>query len=81
MIEKLTPWTPNSEVPKILKGSYGRKVTDEYAWCVQGNIFIVKAFKNINFVVPIKCYTLNKLDGTEFDGTLLAGECAIGILQ
>ena len=42
---------------------------------------IVKAFKNINFIVPIKTYTLNKLDGTEFDGTLLAGECAIGILQ
>ena len=81
MIEKLTPWTPTNELPEILKGSYGKQVTDSYAWCVQGNLFFVKAFKDINFVLPINCYTLNKLDGTEFNGTLLAGECAVGIVK
>lgn len=53
MIEKLTPWTPINELPEILKGSYGKQVTDSYAWCVQGNLFFVKAFKDINFVLPI----------------------------
>lgn len=81
MIEKLTAWTPTTELPEILKGSYGRKVTEEYAWAVFGNMFFVKAFKNCSFVPPVDCYKLNLLGGGEFNGTLNAGEAAIGILK
>ncbi len=80
-IEKVTPWTPSVELPEILKGSYGRHVTDDFACVVQGNLVVVKAFKRISFVSPVECYKMNKLDGSEFSGTLEAGEAAIGILK
>lgn len=81
MIEKVTPWTPSVELPEALRGSYGKKVTDDYACAVFGNVLFVKAFKNCNFIPPVDCYKLNLLNGGEFNGTLTAGEAAIGILK
>lgn len=80
-IEKVTPWTPASELSEVLKGTYGRKVTDEFAWAVFGNIFFVQAFKSCNFTPPVKCYALNLLGGGIFNGTLSAGQAAMGIIE
>lgn len=81
MIEKVTPWTSEKELPEALRGSYGKEVTENYAWAVFGNIFFVKAFKNCNFTPPVDCYKLNLLGGGEYNGTLTAGQAAIGILK
>jgi hypothetical protein len=81
MIEKVTPWTPSVELPEALRGSYGKEVNENYAWAVFGNLLFVKAFKNCNFTPRVDCYKLNLLGGGEFNGTLTAGEAAIGILK
>ena len=81
MVEKITPWTPTIELSEALRGSYGKEVTENYAWAVFGNVLLVKAFKNCNFTPPVACYTLNYLGGGEFNGTLTAGQAAIGILK
>ena len=81
MVEKITPWTPTIELSEALRGSYGKEVTENYAWAVFGNMLLVKAFKDCNFTPPVACYTLNYLGGGEFNGTLTAGQAAIGILK
>ena len=81
MVEKVTPWTPTSEMPEILKGTYGKEVNDNYAVAVVGTMLYVKAFKDCEFTPPVSCYTLNYLGGGEFNGHLAAGQAAIGILK
>ena len=80
-IEKVTPWTPASELSEALRGSYGRFVCEEYAFAVFGNVLFVQAFKDCTFTPPVNCYQMNKLGGGLLNGTLLAGEGAIGILK
>lgn len=81
MIDKVTPWSSSVELPEALRGSYGKEVTENYAWAVFGNIFFVKAFNDCEFTPPVDCYKLNLLGGGEFNGTLTAGQAAIGILK
>ena len=81
MVEKITPWTPTIELSEALRGSYGKEGTENYAWAVFGNVLIVKAFNDCSFTPPVACYTLNYLGGGEFNGTLTAGQAAIGILK
>lgn len=80
-IEKITPWTPTSELFEALRGSYGRYVCEEYAFAVFGNVLFVQAFKACKFAPPVAVYALNKLGGGIFDGNLAAGDAAIGILK
>jgi hypothetical protein len=80
-IEKITPWTPTSELSEALKGSYGRFVCEEYAVAVFGNVLVVQAFKDCSFTPPVNCYQMNKFGGGLLNGTLQAGEGAIGILK
>lgn len=80
-IEKLTPWTPASELSEMLRGSYGRYVCEEYAFAIFGNVLFVQAFKDCEFTPPVSCYPLVMLGGGTFNGSLSAGQGAIGILK